>query len=160
MLEWKNVELVSNYEDSVKWQNKKEPMILIAASGFMKNGRSLTWAKSLLPNSNNHILFVGYSSEGSLASKIKNGKSQKTISIEGKPIANRCGITNLMSFSSHIQKKDMLHYYSEIECEKVLLVHGEFKGKCEFGKELQEEISRKNRTSRVVIVNKGTEILL
>lgn len=160
VMEWKNLNFVTSYEESLKWQNKKEPMILIAASGFMKNGRSLQWAKTLLPSSKNHILFVGYSSEGSLASRIKNGKNQKTISIDKKPVANRCGITSLNSFSSHIQRDDALKYYSDINCEKICLVHGEMKAKCTFGKDLQSEIQRKNKTSKVVIVNKSSEILL
>lgn len=160
VMQWKNIRLITNYEESLKWQNKKEPAIILAASGFMTNGRSLQWAKTLLPNSKNHILFVGYSSEGSLASRIKNGKAQKTISIDKKPIANRCGITSLNSFSSHIQRDDILKYYSDINCEKVCLVHGEMKSKCTFGKDLQSEIQRKNKTSKVVIINKSSEILL
>ena len=43
---------------------------------------------------------------------------------------------------------------------KIALNHGNFKDKCEFGKELQEEISKRNRTDKVIIVNKSTEILL
>jgi len=160
VMRWKNIRFIKEYQESVGWQRNSEPAVVLSASGFMQAGRSRQWAKVLLPDSKNHILFVGYSSPESLAGKIKNCKSQKTISIDGKPIANRCNITSLVSFTSHIQNMDMLKYYSDINCEKVCLVHGEMKAKCEFGKELQEEISRKNKTARVVVVNKSTEILL
>lgn len=160
VMRWKNIKFINEYEDSMSWQNKKEPMIVCAASGFLQAGRSRAWVKTLLPNPKNHVLFVGYSSENSLAGRIKNRKEQKTISIDGKPIANKCGITSLNSFTSHIQKQDMLKYYSDINTEKICLVHGDFDGKLSFAKELQEEITRKNKTSKVIVVNKSTEILL
>lgn len=160
VLRWKNIRFIKEYQESVGWQRNSEPAVILSASGFMQAGRSRQWAKTLLPDSRNHILFVGYSSPESLAGKIKNCKSQKTITIDGKPIANRCNITSLISFTSHIQFVDMLKYYSDINSEKVALVHGDFKEKCLFGKALQEEISKKNKTSKVVVVNSSTEVLL
>lgn len=160
VMSWSNIHMLEAYEDSQTWMSKKGPAVILSASGMMQAGRSRQWAKTLLPDPLSHILFVGYSSEGSLSSKIKEGKKQKTITIDGKAIPNRCGITNLMSFSSHIQYADMIKYYSDINSEKIALVHGNFKAKCGFAKELQEEISRKNKTSKVVVINKTTEILL
>ena len=96
-------------------------------------------------------------------SKLKQ-KKQKTISINGKQIANRAGIINLSSFSSHMMYCDLMRYYGGAMGTglygKIALNHGNFKDKCEFGKELQEEISKRNRTDKVIIVNKSTEILL
>jgi len=160
VLRWENIKFVKEYEESQSWRSKKDPCVCLSASGFMQAGRSKQWAKALLPDAKNHIIFVGYSSSDSLAGRIKNGKIHKTISIDGKPIPNRCGITNLLSFSSHCQHDGLLSYYSNINAEKICLVHGEMKGKISFAKELQEEISRKNRTSKVVVVNKSCEILL
>jgi metallo-beta-lactamase family protein len=156
---WENVKLVQSYEESKAWQASHSPAIILSASGMLTQGRSIQWAKRLLPSAANHIFFVGYSAIGSLAAKIKEGKS-KTITIEQKPVANRCGITSLVSFSSHAQHDTLLDYYSSVNCEKVALVHGDYDMKCAFCDELRAEISRKNRTSRVICVNKGTEILL
>lgn len=158
-LTWKNVHIVETYEDSLWWQKQRRPMIVLAASGFMQAGRSRSWAKYILPDNKSHIMFIGFASEGSLAGKLRKAKS-KTISIDGKQYANRCGVTTLHSFSSHIQHDEMLDYYSEINCEKVCLVHGEYKKKCEFGKELQELISKKNKTTKVVVANKSTSLLI
>ena len=82
------------------------------------------------------------------------------LTIDGKPIANRCNVTDLKSFSGHMQLIDMLKYYSDINYEKIALVHGDFNPKCEFGKVLQDEIYKKNRTGKVICVNNLTEILL
>lgn len=158
-LAWKNVKVVDSYEDSIQWQREKRPMIVLAASGFMQAGRSRTWAKVILPDRNSHIAFIGFASEGSLAGKLRNAKT-RTVSIDGKSYANRCGITTLHSFSSHIQHDEMLKYYSGINCEKICLVHGEYKSKCAFGKELQMEILKKNRTTKVIAANKSTSLLI
>lgn len=160
VMNWKNLKFVAEYEDSKFYQDSKEPLIICACSGWMSAGRSRTWAKRLLPDALSHIIFVGYSSEGSLSYKIKKGKVTKTISIDGKAYANRCNVTDLSSFTSHMQHNELLNYYSNVQCEKVCLVHGDFKPKCEFGKELQNEISKKNKCNKVVVVNRSTEILL
>lgn len=158
-LTWENVHIVDSYEESVQWQKQKRPMIILAASGFMQAGRSRNWAKCILPDSKSHILFIGFASEGSLAGRLRKAKT-KTVSIDERSYANRCGITTLHSFSSHIQHDDMMKYYSEINCEKLCLVHGEYKTKLEFGKKLQEVIFKKNKTSKVVVANKSTSLLV
>jgi metallo-beta-lactamase family protein len=160
VLGWKNIKFIENYEESKHWMECKEPCISLAASGMLQAGRSRQWVKALLPDANSYIIFVGFSAVSTIGWKIKHNKNQKSITIDGKPYPNRCGIVNLLSFSSHIQRDEMLKYYSNINCEKICLVHGEMKGKIEFAKELQEEISRKNKSQRVVIINKGTEINL
>ena len=116
--------------------------------------------QKILPDSRSHILFVGFSNENSLATKIKNGNKQKTISIDGKSIANRCSISDLKSFSSHMQRSELLKYYSDMNCEKIVLVHGNFKDKVEFSRDLQSEISKKNRSSKVVVANRSTTLLV
>lgn len=156
---WKNVKLIDDYVTSKSWQMSGTPAIILSASGMLTQGRSTNWAARLLPNRQDHIMFCGFSTEGSLAAKIKEGK-HKTLRIDGKPVANRCGITSLNSFSSHMQNTGLLGYYSSMNCEKIALVHGDYESKVEFAKILEGEIEKNNRSSRVVCVNKSTEILL
>ena len=159
ILAWKNLVTVEGHEESKKYLSSKEPVVCISASGFLVAGRSVNWAKKIIPTKNGHILFCGFAPQNSVAYNIKEGKKQ-SININGKSVANKCNVTDLKSFSSHMQHDDLLKYYSDVNCEKVALVHGEFKSKCEFAKELQQEISRKNKTGKVIVVNKDTEILL
>ncbi len=159
VLSWKNIKKLNNFSDTEKNVLSSEPCIFLSCSGMMTAGRSIYVASKLLPHSYNHIMFCGYAAEGSLAWKIKQKKT-KTVSIEGKPISCRCNVTNLVSFSSHMQHDDLLNYYSNGIFDKIALVHGEFKDKCIFAKELQNEVSKKNRTGKVICVNSSTEILL
>lgn len=162
-LNWKNVKIIKDFETLSSTLKEGLPAIWLASSGMMNAGYSVYIAQNLISKSKNHIIFVGYACEGSLAYKIKNGK-QKYITIEGKSYLNKCKVTNLLSMSSHMQREDLLKYYSgfykNATYDKIALVHGDFKEKCEFAKDLQEEISKRNKTSKVICVNKSTEILV
>lgn len=159
VLDWENIKIIDSYEESAYHQKLNKPMIILAASGFMQAGRSRNWAKVILPDPKSQIMFIGFATNGSLAGKLRNAKT-KTVTIDGKAYPNRCSICTLHSFSSHIQYDEMLDYYSEINCEKVVLVHGDYKQKCEFGKVLQDKIFQKNKTNKVVIANKSTSLLI
>ena len=84
----------------------------------------------------------------------------KTITIENKAIPNKASIVDLKSFSSHLQHDGLLDYYSNINADKIALVHGNFNDKLSFANKLQKEISKKNKTGRVICVNRSTEIVL
>lgn len=155
VLHWKNIHFVGDYIESRSLRESKSPCIVIASSGFLVAGRSVAWLASILPNANDRVITVGYAPYGSIAYTIKN-EQQKTISITGKRYHNKCQITNLCSFSSHMQRDSLLYYYSNIDCEKIYLVHGDMNGKIEFAKELQKAISKNNKTSRVICTNKDT----
>lgn len=154
VLSWKNVCFVSDYLESREWRESNRPVIVLASSGMMVRGRSTGWAHSMLPRANDRIIFCGFAAEGSLASIIKEGK-QKSITISGHRVKNKCQVTDLHSFSSHMQRNSLLKVYGATECEKVVLIHGEMNGKIEFAKALQDEISKNNNTSKVIVANKG-----
>lgn len=159
VLAWKNVHFVKDYIESREWRDSKQPAVVLASSGMMVKGRSVAWAHSLLPRKNDRIIFCGFAAKNSLAAIIKEGK-QKTITISGHRVQNMCQVTDLHSFSSHMQFDSLLSYYGSVECEKIVLVHGEMDDKIEFAKELQEEISKNDNTSKVVVANKGYSLSL
>lgn len=160
VLKWKNVKLIKESDESKMCVNDMSPKVILSASGMMVSGRSRFYVKSILPDSNAMILFVGFATPGSLAGKIKDGKNQKTITIDGKSYKNNCSIVCLNSFTCHMQHDDLLEYYSDINCEKIALVHGKFNDKIEFCNSLQNIIESKNKTSKVICVNQSTSLLI
>ena len=154
VLSWKNVRFVEDAAESREWRDSNQPVVVLASSGMMVRGRSTGWAHSMLPRANDRIVFCGFAAENSLASIIKEGK-QKTITVSGHRVKNKCQVTDLHSFSSHMQRDSLLKVYGATECEKIILVHGEMNGKIEMSKHLQEVISKNNNTSKVVVANKG-----
>ena len=155
---WDNVCYIDKFKNMLKASQIKEPCIILGTGGVsMSGGTSVFWIKNLLSNKNNHIVFCGYSSETSLAGRIKEGK-EKEVNVDGQKIKNKASITSLNSFSSHMDYKQLLDYYKSIPFEKLCLVHSNQESKVEFAKELKKELSKLNRTSKVIVTNKSTEV--
>lgn len=159
MMSWKNIRRVITPEDSKAAISDKEAKVILSSSGMLTAGRSVKWTQSILPHENDCILFMGYSGEDTLAWKIKHNKDNKTININGKPYKNNAQIYDLKSFSSHMQRIDMINYYKSINCEKIYLVHGD-SNKIEFKHDLEEAIFDCLKSTKVVAVNNGTKISL
>ena len=160
---WDKLVFTSNYEDVEQVLSQNTPAIFCSSSGMMNAGFSVSIAEKLLPSSKDGIAFVGYSVEGTLAWKIKQKKT-KTISINGKQIHSRCRVINLNSFSSHMQRDELCDYYSggfgTGLYSKVVLQHGNMRDRNTLAEELKQLISKRNRTDKVIVANKSTEILL
>lgn len=157
MMSWKNIKRVITPEDSKAAIADKGAKVVLSSSGMLTAGRSIKWTQSILSQESDLIMFIGYAGEDTLAYKIKHEKEQKTININGKPIKNKAQILDLQSFSSHMQRKDLINYYKGINCDKIYLVHSD-KNKIEFKQDLEKAISDCLKSTRVVAVNKGTKI--
>ena len=160
MLKWKNLRLIVEPEESKAAIADKGRKVILSSSGMLTAGRSIKWTQSILPRENDCILFCGYSGENTLAWKIKHANEQKTISINGTPVKNRCQIVDLKSFSSHMQREQLINYYKSIRCEKLYLIHGNGKDKLDFKHDLEKAINDCLKTTKVVAVNKGMKISL
>ncbi|HEY5588880.1 MAG TPA: MBL fold metallo-hydrolase [Candidatus Paceibacterota bacterium] len=151
---WKNVKFIKDYLESKACVVDKSPAILLSSSGFLTKGRSVNYLKEIIVDEKCHLLSVGYTPPESLAGKIKSG--QKTVTIEGKPYKNRCGITMLNSFSSHISNKELFNYLKSINTSKIYLVHGDMVGKIQFKEKLDDIFAEQCRTTKVISCNKDT----
>lgn len=159
MMSWKNIKRVITPEDSKAAIADKGAKVVCSSSGMLSAGRSVKWVQSILPREDDLILFIGFAGADTLAYKIKHEKEQKTININGRPIKNKAQILDLHSFSSHMQRRDLINYYKGINCDKIYLVHGD-KNKVEFKHDLQKAITDCLKSTKVVSVNKGTKISL
>ena len=153
-----NLHLVNGWEESKVLQNEDKHCFILAASGFLNGGRALAHLKTLLPNRNNHVIFVGYSGENNLASQIKDG--DKVVKIDGEFVDNNANITCLYSFSSHASYEELLEYYSNLRYNKIALVHGDTRYKPKFCNTLQDKLHYNGNSAKVVCVNEGTKIYL
>lgn len=150
---WENVRFIKDYNESKLCLNDNSPKIVLSSSGFLTKGRSINYLKEFIKNTKDTIIFVGYAPEGSIAARIKKG--QKNITIEGKSYKNRCGITILNSFSSHIGQVELLNYLKNIVADKIYLVHSEESSKLRFKELLEEELRKMNKTTRIIATNKN-----
>lgn len=159
MMSWKNIRRVITPEDSKACVSDKGAKVVLSSSGMLTAGRSVAWTKSIITHSEDCILFVGFAGEDTLAGRIKHAKDNKTINIDTKPYKNNCQIVDLHSFSSHMQRADLIKYYKSINCDRIYLVHSD-DNKIEFKKDLEQAISDCLKSTRVIAVNNGTKISL
>ena len=149
VINWQNIRVAHEYNDSKYYQDLDEPMIILSSSGMGNVGRVVGWIKKLLPKSNNYICFCGFATENSTSGKIKAGKDN-TISIDGKKVSNKCKVVTLNSFSSHMCYDELMEYYCSINFNKIVLVHSEEKSKFKFAEDLRIRLSQCDRSSKVV----------
>lgn len=160
MMSWKNIKRIITPEDSMAAISDKGAKVICASSGMLTAGRSVKWIQGILPNENDCVLFVGFAGEDTLSGKIKNGTTQKTININGKPYKNKCQLVDLHSYSSHAQRQELINYYKGLNCEKIYLCHGDDQARLELKEDLEKALAECCKSTRVIIVNKGTKISL
>ena len=125
---------------------------------MLTQGRSILYLKHILPQANSCIILCGYMAEGTIGYKIKNNPIQKTITIDGKAYPNRCNIKALKSFSSHMQYEQLINYYTNLAkngCEVIWLVHSD-DGKIKFKQELENNIKKIGKTTKIIATNFDT----
>jgi len=160
MMNWKNLRLITEYEESAACIEDKSPKVIISSGGMLQSGRSVQWAQNIIPYENDCILFCGYCGVDTLGWRIKHAKSQKTIKINNKVVKNRCQIVELFSFSSHMQHNELLNYYKNIQADKIYLLHGDKESRIELKEELEKELRNMCKSTKVCVVNKSTVIRL
>jgi metallo-beta-lactamase family protein len=117
--------VVSSADDSIKLNEKKEPMIIIAASGMATGGRVLHHIKAFAPDERNTLLFAGFQAGGTRGEAIVHGARETKIHGEFWPI--RAEVIQLESLSGHADQEGLLGWISKLprKPRKVILNHGE-----------------------------------
>lgn len=150
IMNWSGFKFVSDWKDSDSAIKSTDPMIVICCSGFAENGRIRGWLQRTVGDDKNTVVFVGYSSEDSLAGMLKEGK-KKIIEIDGVALKNKIKVVNLLSFSSHMQSEQLKQYYTDMNCKQLYLTHGNKKTQYLFAQELVDEYSKKCKSTKVFI---------
>lgn len=157
--EWENIRWITDFKDSVHFSALDEPMVVLGSGGFLSGGRGTFWVKEHLGKKKNYIVFCGYSSPESPAGQIKSGKL-KEIKIDGEVVKNNAKTLVLNSFSSHADNRRLIEYYTQVDYNKICLVHSEQEAKNKFAEDLKKSLSKANRTSNVVSVNENTKVYI
>lgn len=129
-----------------------EPCLVLSSSGMCQVGRIRHHLKKCVSDPNATILFVGYSTDGSLASLLKDNKC-KSITIDQKVYPCRCSSYSLKSMSGHAPFNQLVENYSNINCQKLILHHGSKLAKETLKEALDKEYMRNCKTTRVIIAN-------
>ena len=162
ILNWKNLKIISDYMTGTRMiLADQNPHITISSSGMGDKGHVLEHIKASVKSKNDTIIFTGYSSPSSLASRLKEkliNPSKKNILIEKMNFPFHCNIVELSTFSSHIQRQELINLMKEVNTEKIILVHGEIVGRRQLAKDAMEELMKVNKTTRIVSAERNMKV--
>jgi metallo-beta-lactamase family protein len=118
-------EYTRSVEDSKALHDRKEPMIIVSASGMCEVGRILHHLKNNIEDPNSAVLIVGYQAAHTLGRRLIEG--QKTIKIFGEEYKVRAKVRVLNGFSAHANAGELADMTTPLakRVRKACLVHGE-----------------------------------
>ncbi|MDP4011995.1 MAG: beta-CASP ribonuclease aCPSF1 [Candidatus Nanoarchaeia archaeon] len=109
--------------------NEAGPCVIIATSGMMTSGASVSYFKALAEDARNTIIFVSYLGEGTLGRRIQSGDKHVTIPGEGdkKPIEVKLEIHTIPGMTGHAARDELMRFVHNLEPrpKKIIVNHGE-----------------------------------
>lgn len=138
---FKGLQFVKSAEQSKSLNYRKDPMVIISASGMAEAGRVKHHISNNIENSRNSIVLTGYCEPESLGGRLK--RHPKEVGIFGQPHEVHAEIGEIKSMSAHGDYEDLRQWLAcqdRKQIRKLFLVHGDYDVQIDF----------KNR-----LVNKG-----
>jgi metallo-beta-lactamase family protein len=114
-------------EDSKALNDRKDPMIIISASGMAENGRIRHHLKNNIENPRNTILIVSWQAPDTLGRRL--AEREKEVMIFGEAYDVRAEVATIGGLSSHAGQNFLLEYARSTQetARQIFLVHGEAK---------------------------------
>ncbi|NLI82353.1 MAG: MBL fold metallo-hydrolase [Deltaproteobacteria bacterium] len=124
-LDFSQLVLSRNTEDSIAINQHEGPAIVIAGNGMCSAGRIKHHLKHNLWRQGASLVIVGFQAEGSLGRKIIEG--QKSVRIFGENVVVRARVFTIGGFSAHADQSVLLEWLSHYENRdlQVHVIHGE-----------------------------------
>jgi len=121
---------VGSYKEMEKVIDSEEPCIIVATSGMMTGGASVSYFKALAESPKNSLILTCYQGEGSLGRRILNGEREISSSVgEGRSevIRMKMELHNIQGFSGHSSRAQIMNYIHRLDPKpkRIILVHGE-----------------------------------
>jgi metallo-beta-lactamase family protein len=124
--------------ESKKLNDRREPCVIISASGMMEAGRVKHHLANTISNPRNSVLAVGYCSPTTLGAKILRG--DKEVSIHGNLYPINAEVYRIDSFSGHgdyLEMSDFLDCQNRDQLKKTFIVHGDYEAQLAYKKHLE-----------------------
>ena len=110
-------------EESKTLGARKDPRLIISASGMATGGRALHHIKALASAKENTILFAGYQAAGTRGANMVAGA--KDVKIHGEYITLNCEVANLENFSAHADYREIQVWVDGMKPKRCFVTHGE-----------------------------------
>ncbi len=112
-------------EESKALNERREPAVIVAASGMATGGRVVHHLARRLPEARNAVVFVGYQAAGTRGRALLDGA--QTISIHGRRVPVTAEIVQMQGLSAHADCDELLRWCQALpgKPRRIFLNHGE-----------------------------------
>jgi metallo-beta-lactamase family protein len=121
----KQYNLARTPQESKALNARKEPMIIISASGMATGGRILHHLKERLPDERTTVLLPGFQAAGTRGRALQEGA--RSVRIHGESVPVRARIETLDGFSAHADRDEIMRWLSGFRRapRETYVIHGE-----------------------------------
>ena len=138
--DFKGLTFIEDVEDSKRLNSRKEPMVIISASGMAEAGRVKHHIANNIENPRNRILITGYCEPRSLGAKLVRGDKQVKIFREEYEV--KCSVDAIRSMSAHGDYDDLCQFLAcqeEHLVKELFIVHGEYEVQKDFQRSMMKK---------------------
>lgn len=104
---------VRSVEESRQLAERREPAVIVSASGMATGGRVLHHLRALLPDARHTVLFPGFQAPGTRGDALVHGA--RSVKIHGVEVPVRAEVVQLDVFSAHADQADLLAWLGAAE---------------------------------------------
>lgn len=156
---WDRCVRVKDYKKTLEILATHKPCVILASSGFMENGKIMTYLPYITGNSKDVIVINGYCSqdnEGSMGNKLLNDQKTITFNMDGekRTVVKKAKVYQQKSWSSHISNQELKELFASVNYDKIILHHMDENNKEKFINECKEYMRSKNKTTPIVATSK------
>ena len=126
-LDFKMLTYIQSVEESKALNERKDPMVIISASGMAETGRILHHLKNNIENPNNTICIVSWQAPYTLGRRLAD--REKQVRIFGEVYDRKAEVATIGGLSGHAGQDLLIKYATNVRSsvKKIFLVHGEEK---------------------------------
>ncbi|MFZ6026943.1 MAG: MBL fold metallo-hydrolase RNA specificity domain-containing protein [Chloroflexota bacterium] len=115
---------IRSVEDSKALNFRKEPMIILSASGMAETGRILHHLRHNIENPKNTILIVSWQAPHTLGRRL--AEQERCVKIFGETFERKAEVATIGGLSAHADQHFLLQYAAAARnARQIILVHGE-----------------------------------
>lgn len=124
-LDFEQLTYIHSVEESKALNDRKTPMVIIAASGMAETGRILHHLRNNIADARNTILIVSWQAPHTLGRRLVEG--ERVVKIFGELYERRAQVVTINGFSAHAGQDHLVEYALRVKgkARQVILVHGE-----------------------------------
>jgi metallo-beta-lactamase family protein len=126
-LDFKMLTYVKSVEESKALNERREPMVIISASGMAETGRILHHLRNNIENPKNTVCIVSWQAPDTLGRRLADREPR--VKIFGETYKRKCEVATIGGLSGHAGQDLLKNYAVGVKdtVKKIFLVHGEEK---------------------------------